>query len=381
MRRLENEDEEKFWEAWIKDDLIFCYRYGKIGSSGHTKLKKFRTRAEAEAELEETLAKKLEEGFEEPGTDDTDDDATDDTDDDATDDTDHDDATDDDATDDTDHDDATDDETDDTDHDDATDDTDHDETDDETKETNDETKETNETDETDETDHDETDDDETLPRNRRRGRPLVVVEPHPIPSLPARIKRANASAPTPERRDGAVRALEQLRVATAAGSRSWRLARLARRARHALEAFGGAPLATHEAVARALDVVTEAVIAPTKRLPLEDALTMLWVVDVATYARIVARWRARMLDSAVTPSIGVLFAALENIPDQELAVHVGTALVNRRLSPAAFHHWFARLKPFLVEALKTTGGLDTFRAALRPGNDAILKARVEEVAL
>ena len=32
VRRLENEDEEKFWEAWIKDDLIFCYKFGKIGS-------------------------------------------------------------------------------------------------------------------------------------------------------------------------------------------------------------------------------------------------------------------------------------------------------------------------------------------------------------
>ena len=70
MRRLENEDEEKFWEAWIKDDLIFCYRYGKIGSAGHTKLKKFKTQAEAEAELEAKLAEKLEEGFTEPGAED-----------------------------------------------------------------------------------------------------------------------------------------------------------------------------------------------------------------------------------------------------------------------------------------------------------------------
>lgn len=49
MRRLENADEEKFWEAFVKDALIFCYRYGKIGSSGHLKIKKFAPRAEAEA--------------------------------------------------------------------------------------------------------------------------------------------------------------------------------------------------------------------------------------------------------------------------------------------------------------------------------------------
>jgi len=66
MRRLENEDEEKFWEAWIKDDLIFVYRYGKIGSPGHTKLKKLKTRAEAEAELEARVAEKLAEGFADP---------------------------------------------------------------------------------------------------------------------------------------------------------------------------------------------------------------------------------------------------------------------------------------------------------------------------
>ena len=34
---------------------------------------------------------------------------------------------------------------------------------------------------------------------------------------------------------------------------------------------------------------------------------------------------------------------------------------------------------FLVEALATTGGLDAFRASLKPGNDAMLKARVAEV--
>ncbi|WP_394822784.1 WGR domain-containing protein [Pendulispora albinea] len=69
IRRLENEDEEKFWEAWIKDGLIFCYRYGKLGSAGHTKLKKFKTQAEAEDELAKKLEEKLAEGFSEVGDD------------------------------------------------------------------------------------------------------------------------------------------------------------------------------------------------------------------------------------------------------------------------------------------------------------------------
>lgn len=63
IRRLEHQREEKYWEAWIKDELIFCYRYGKLGSPGHTKLKKFKTGAEAAAELEEKLKEKLREGF------------------------------------------------------------------------------------------------------------------------------------------------------------------------------------------------------------------------------------------------------------------------------------------------------------------------------
>jgi uncharacterized protein (TIGR02996 family) len=62
MRRLENNDEEKFWEAWVKD-AVFYFRFGKIGTQGQTKLKKFKTDAEAEAELEEKLREKLKQGF------------------------------------------------------------------------------------------------------------------------------------------------------------------------------------------------------------------------------------------------------------------------------------------------------------------------------
>jgi predicted DNA-binding WGR domain protein len=67
MRRLEHAGEEKFWEAWIKDDAIFCYRFGKIGTSGQTRLKRHATRAEADADLEENIGRKIEEGFEETG--------------------------------------------------------------------------------------------------------------------------------------------------------------------------------------------------------------------------------------------------------------------------------------------------------------------------
>jgi len=64
MRRLENADEEKFWEAWVKD-AVFYFRFGKIGSPGQTKLKRFKTTAEAEAELKKKLDEKLTQGFSE----------------------------------------------------------------------------------------------------------------------------------------------------------------------------------------------------------------------------------------------------------------------------------------------------------------------------
>jgi predicted DNA-binding WGR domain protein len=63
MRRFEHQADAKFWEAWIKDEVAFCYRFGKLGSAGHTKLKKFATRDQAEAELRERVEEKLAEGF------------------------------------------------------------------------------------------------------------------------------------------------------------------------------------------------------------------------------------------------------------------------------------------------------------------------------
>src|SRR5678810_1020032 len=70
LRRLEHEDEEKFWEAWIKDDAILCYRFGKIGTTGQTRIKRHATREEAEADLEYNIQRKLKEGFEEKSEDD-----------------------------------------------------------------------------------------------------------------------------------------------------------------------------------------------------------------------------------------------------------------------------------------------------------------------
>jgi len=358
MRRLENADEEKFWEAWVKDDLIFCYRYGKIGSQGHLKLKKFKTKAEAEAELEEKLAEKLEEGFEEPGAEDAEDEAEES----AEEGEGSEEASDDDEKEDSEE-------------------TSDDEGDDEKEETSDsdddesEASEDSEDEDSEDEDSEDEDseDEDDAPRKRGRATAPIVVEEAPAkPSLPVRVR---ARAATKEDAVAAAKALDALRAAV--GGRSWKTSRIARRARHALERLGGADLAKHDAVTKALDAVTTLVIAPKKRLSLEDAMTVLWVVDAATFARTVARWRAKMLDSPATAAIGVLSSTFEAVPDQEVAVHVATALVNRRLSEGAFRGWFSRIRPFLDEAMgQKRGGTKAFLAALKPGNDAVVKARV-----
>jgi predicted DNA-binding WGR domain protein len=63
MRRLEHADEDKFWEAWIKDDTILCYRFGKTGTQGQTRIKRHASHAEAEADLEDNVQRKIKEGF------------------------------------------------------------------------------------------------------------------------------------------------------------------------------------------------------------------------------------------------------------------------------------------------------------------------------
>jgi hypothetical protein len=86
-----------------------------------------------------------------------------------------------------------------------------------------------------------------------------------------------------------------------------------------------------------------------------------------------------MLNLPVAAEIGLLSTTLSRIPDREVAIHVGNALV-RRSSPAAFRHWFARLEPFLTEALATkSGGLAALRAELDAGPNQLLQARIAEV--
>jgi predicted DNA-binding WGR domain protein len=319
VRRLENDDEGKFWEAWIKDDLVYCWKFGKIGSSGHTKIKKFKTRADAEAELEARLEEKLGEGYVEPGAEE--DEAVEEADE----------AVEDEAA-------AEEDDDDDTDSD------DDDDTD---------------------SDDDDTDSDDAVA-------PAAVAASAPEPArLPPRFTPVPS---TPKGIDAAAKAIEALGASV--GSRSWHVAQRARKARKALERIAGIDPAD-ATLSRAFDPVMALVLAPNKRLPLEHALGLLSEVDAAGYARVVSRWRAKVLASPATTAITILAATFDALEDKELAAQAGSLLVDRRLPAAAWSRRFAQLKPFLADALARKGSnLPAFLDGLRADDDPKVGARV-----
>ncbi len=352
MRRLENADEEKFWEAWVKDDLIFCYRYGKIGSSGHLKIKKFASRAEAEAELEEKLAEKLEEGFEEPGADGAAEKASDDEDSESEDEASEDEApapkkasaaTKDDE--------------------------------EEESEENDDEEEEEESEEDDD-DEESEDDDEEKPKKKaaKPAAPKAAAAPEaPKPTLPTRVA---ARTPTKDDVARAKRALEELTAAL--GKRTWIVTRRAKAAARALERLGGADPKDHGELGKSFDELMSQVISAKRPLPLHVALRLLWETDSDVVSKVVSKWRSKMLASPAAAAIGVLAATFDAVPDSEVALHTSAALVDRALPSSAFTRRFAKVRPFLEASLKSKGTtVAAFLSSLKP-DDALLKARVTD---
>ena len=353
VRRLENEDEEKFWEAWIKDDLIFCYRYGKIGSAGGTKIKKFKTAAEAQAELEEKLQQKLDEGFSEPGAEEPEDEEEEEKDDDE------------------DEADEEDEEAENGDDDEkeeaeASDDDEEDDSDDEDADEDDE-KEEDEEDDDGDSEEDE-DDEESEP-----------TPPPPEPEKPTLPRRVHAHTPTAKDVEAAKVTLTA--VAQAVGGRSWKVSHRARAAGRALARLGGIDPQSNATLAPIFEGLMGGVIAPKNRLSLDVALGLLWEVDAAAMARTVSGWRAKMLTSPASTSIGVLAATFDAIPDTEVAIHTGAALVERHLPADAWKTRFAKVLPFLEESLVKKGAtLESLLSTLKPDGDPIVKSRVAAAA-
>ena len=384
MRRLENADEDKFWEAWIKNDTILVYRYGKIGSSGHTKLKKYKTLAEAEAGLEEMLQAKLAEGFEEAGaeggedeeseeaapkkapakkaaaSDDEDEESEDEdesedeesededesedeeeSDDEESEDEEESDDEDEDKSDDEDEEESEDEESEDED---KSDDEDEEESDDEDEEESDDEDE----EESDDEDEDE-DEEEERPRRGAAKKAAAPPPPPPPPPEPPKPKfpprtlvKSPKKAEVTKARDG----LEALRKGL--GKRSWQVAGLVRKARRGLGPIAGYDPADEPTFAASFDGVMAAVFAPKARLPLEDAMALIAELAPEALGRAVGTWKGKK--GVAAPTVAALAAVDKSVEDGELKLYVARLVSNRRMSRPAFRTLWARIAPLLAEA-------------------------------
>jgi predicted DNA-binding WGR domain protein len=348
MRRLEHEDEEKFWEAWIKDDAIFCYRFGKIGTTGQTRIKRHATKEEAEADLEDNIQRKLKEGFEEKSEDGEEKEEA------------------------SEEEESSDEEEGGDDDEDAADD-DEDGDDDEQEEDDEE--------EEDEQEEDE-DDEEEAPKKAKKKKPAAAAAPPPPPPEPSKPKlpartRAKPHAIAPEQVSAAKNALEALHAGL--GKRSWKVRKLGRRARQSLERVAGVDPNKH-GFGDAFDAVMSDVTASGKRLPLDIATRLLLELDPAVFVRTVKQWKSASAGPA-KDAIGVLQTSVAAIDDADVALHVGAAFAERRLDAASWRKRFSHMKPALEEALKKKGStLAKYLKSLDTGEDAVLASHVEEAA-
>ncbi len=316
MRRLEHADEDKFWEAWIKDDNVFCFRFGKIGSQGQTRIKRHATRKEADEDLEENVARKLKEGFTEKSEEDAEDE-----------------------------------------------DEEH------------EAEEGEEEEEEEGDDEDEEDEDEAP--KKKRAAPKHVAPAAAEPSKPALPTRLRASKLAPEQISAARNALDALHRAL--GGRSWHVRRLGRRARQALERIAGADPAKHD-FGEAFDVVMNDVIAAEKRLPLDIAMGLLLEVDEAVFVRTVKRWKsanagaAKDAIAALSTSIDAIHDA-----DIALHVGAALAERRLDASSwrKRFHHVKPALEDALK---KNGSTLAKYLKSLDAADDTVLASRIEEAA-
>lgn len=326
MRRLEHEDEEKFWEAWIKDDTIFCFRFGKIGTTGQTRIKRHPTREAAEADLEENIQRKLKEGFEEKSED-----------------------------------------------------GEEKEEEEAAEEEEEESDGDEDEEDADEEDEDEDEDEEEAPKPKKK-KPAVAAAPPPPPEpskpkLPART-RAKPNAIAPEQVSAAKNALEALHAGL--GKRSWKVRKLARRARQSLERVAGVD-PSKQGFGDAFDALMNDVTAPKKRLPLELATRLLLELDPAVFVRAVKQWKGAA--GPAKDTIGVLQASVAAIDDADVALHVGAAFAERTLDAPSWRKRFGHVKPALEEALKKKGStLSKYLKSLDTGEDAVLASHVEEAA-
>jgi predicted DNA-binding WGR domain protein len=174
-------------------------------------------------------------------------------------------------------------------------------------------------------------------------------------------------------------------LAEARTKRSWALGRRARIARRALEAVAGIDPAKDAALKSAFDTVMARVVAPNAkdRLPLTRALELLYEVDVAAFSRAVRdTWKPGAAASPAAKAIAILDKQLDELEDPELALRVGSLLVDRpdRGSSSNEAGWKQRWKavsPHLEAYLVKKGAtLKTYLRGLDTAGDPVIARRI-----
>jgi hypothetical protein len=108
-------------------------------------------------------------------------------------------------------------------------------------------------------------------------------------------------------------------------------------------------------------------------------MQLLFELDAKVFVRTVKRWKTKAGSSPLKDAIGVLQTSAE-LGDAELALHTAAALADRQLDARAWKKRFAKVKPFLEEALSKSGSsVGKFTKTLHAGEDKTLHAHVEEM--
>lgn len=201
--------------------------------------------------------------------------------------------------------------------------------------------------------------------------------------LPARLA---VKAPTKAAIEEAAAALRSLEAAV--GKRSWVRARQARAARRALGRVAGIDPASSGVLSPVFQSLMTRVLAPkpADRLPLSSAMGLLAELDAAAFERaVLSLWSDPPAESPAKGAVTVLAKQLAELEDAELALRVGSLLVDRpdrgsASGEAGFTLRWKALAPHLEAYLAKKGGsLKAYLKGIDPGGDALIAKRISRM--
>jgi predicted DNA-binding WGR domain protein len=192
--------------------------------------------------------------------------------------------------------------------------------------------------------------------------------------LPERVKARPATADAVSAAVAALGALE-----AEVGKRSWRVARRVKVARRSLEAISGVDPSSDAGLAAAFDAVMKHVVSTKRRLSLPRAMELLGPLDVAAFTRALAAWGAA---PQAPRGVAVLVKQVEALEEPELALRLGTLLVDRPAmgpssSEAGWRRRWLALSPHLESFLVRKGTtLKKYVGAIDAMGDPAVTARI-----